>query len=66
MFFANALYFREGLEALVIDADIAVQGLLLDAEAISSMDTTTAEMLDGPLSELAKRRAVDAFRKNLD
>jgi SulP family sulfate permease len=58
LFFANALYFRERVDALIVDAEVPVQGFVLDAEAIPSMDTTAAEMLDGLLGELARRRII--------
>jgi SulP family sulfate permease len=45
LFFANSTCFQERVRTLVANTTEPVRGLLLDAEAMSSIDTTAAEML---------------------
>ena len=73
LFFANASYFRDETLRLVAEADPPARTVLVDAGAISHLDTTAVAMLDdligrleagGPSFELA--RAPFALRESLE
>jgi sulfate permease, SulP family len=55
LFFANALFFQERVRQLVNEArasETPATCLLIDAEAMPSLDTTAADMLDSLIGEL--------------
>jgi SulP family sulfate permease len=54
LFFANANYFRDQIRALVRDASPPARAILVDAGAISHIDTTGRDMLMEFKSELAE------------
>jgi SulP family sulfate permease len=53
LFFANATYFRDRLQEERIAADPPARAILVDAEAIHSVDLTAAEMLKELATDLA-------------
>jgi MFS superfamily sulfate permease-like transporter len=55
LYFANANYFEEEVEKLVLQAKTPVKWFVLDAEAINDMDTTGEEVLHQVFTWLAKR-----------
>ncbi|MDE3231371.1 MAG: sulfate permease [Chloroflexota bacterium] len=54
LFFANADFFRRRALALVAEAPQPVEWLVVDAEAITDIDTTAGEMLDHLRRDLAE------------
>jgi anti-anti-sigma factor len=72
LFFANAEYFRHRVLE-VVDADPHIEWFLLDAEAISLIDSSGVAVVDELARELAQRgisfavaRARDRLREMLD
>ena len=55
LYFANANLFLEEVEQLVTQCRTSIKGFVLDAEAMSDIDTTGAEVLHQVLSLLGKR-----------
>lgn len=55
LFFANADYFQRRIRRLIAGAEAPVAWFLLDAEAITDIDSTAGEMLDDMRRELASR-----------
>ncbi len=53
LYFANANLFLEEVEKLVTQSRTPIKGFVLDAEAMSDVDTTGAEVLHQVLSLLA-------------
>ena len=53
LFFANAHFFRNRVRLLIAEADAPVEWMILDAEAITDMDSTAVEILAAVQSELA-------------
>jgi len=60
LFFGNANYFHDRVVHLVNTSHEPVRWLLIDAEAISSIDSTGAKMLKALLAELEKKDIVVA------
>lgn len=56
LFFANIGYFREQLAATIDRQAIPVSTIVLNAEGISSMDTTATDALQDLVGELAKKK----------
>ena len=54
LFFANADHFQRRVRELVAEAPEPVEWLLLDAEAITDIDSTAGAMLESLRSELAE------------
>lgn len=63
LYFANANLFAEEVEKLVTQAPTPVKGFVLDAEAISDIDTTGAEVLHQVLTLLADRGVIFAVAR---
>lgn len=55
LFFANANAFREEVEKLVDESVAPPEWFVLDAEAITDIDTTGAEALEGVIERLEKK-----------
>jgi len=56
LFFANAAYFRDETLRLVAEADPPARTVLVDASAISHLDTTAVAMLEDLIDRLAAGR----------
>ena len=63
LYFANANLFLEEVEQLVTQGPAPITAFVLDAEAISDIDTTGAEVLHQVLSLLAKRGVTFAMAR---
>lgn len=63
LYFANATFFEEEVEKLVIQAPTPVKWFVLDAQSMNDMDTTGAETLHQVLSWLAKRGVTIALSR---
>jgi len=63
LFFANAEHFRARVRGLVAGAESPVEWFLVDAEAITDVDATAAEMLEGLRGELASHGVVLAMAR---
>ena len=63
LFFGNANSFGEQVEALVEKSDPPVEWFVLDAEAITDIDTTGAEELEQTIKHLKKRGVVFAVAR---
>ena len=63
LYFANANLFLEEVENLVTQDRTAIKGFVLDAEAISDIDTTGAEVLHQVLSLLDKHQVTFAVAR---
>jgi MFS superfamily sulfate permease-like transporter len=63
LYFANASLFSEEVEKLVTQAPSPVKGFVLDAEAVSDIDTTGAEVLHQILTLLADRGVTFAIAR---
>lgn len=55
LFFANAEFFERRIRTLVAEAARPIEWFLLDAEAITAIDSTAAEVLEDIRRELASR-----------
>ena len=63
LYFANANLFLEEVEKLVTQGPTPIKAFVLDAEAISDIDTTGAEVLHQVLTLFAKRRVTFAVAR---
>ena len=54
LFFANANFFRDQIREIIAEAEAPVIAVLVDASAISHIDTTGTDMLTELVSELAE------------
>jgi high affinity sulfate transporter 1 len=66
LFFANANTFREEVERLVDDAAAPVEWFILDAEAITDIDTTGEEALEQTVERLKKKGITFAVARASD
>jgi high affinity sulfate transporter 1 len=73
LFFANAEFFAKRVRALIAESRPPVKWFILDAEAITDLDTTAASTLEAVVSELvaqgivvALARAKQRLRSQLD
>ena len=55
IFFANARLFRDALNRAIEDADVPVEAVLVDAGAITHIDTTGLDMLHDLVGELQRK-----------
>lgn len=63
LFFANANSFQEQVEELVEKGISPVEWFVLDAEAITDIDTTGAEALEGVIEHLKKKNVIFAVAR---
>lgn len=63
LFFANANAFREEIEKLVDESVVPLEWFVLDAEAITDIDTTGAEALEGAIEHLEKKKITFAVAR---
>jgi MFS superfamily sulfate permease-like transporter len=63
IFFANAALFRDHIRELVIDAEPPVRTVIVDASAVTHVDTTGLDMLGELQKELSARGAELVFAR---
>ena len=63
LYFANASLFVEEVERLVTNSPAPIKGFVLDAEAVTDIDTTGAEVLHQVLALLAVRKVTFAVAR---
>ncbi len=63
LFFGNSSYFRERILRLISESEEPIKWFLWDAETITSIDSTSAQMLSGVIAELKKRKIVLAVAR---
>jgi SulP family sulfate permease len=63
LFFANAEYFARRVRRLMAEAQTPIEWFILDAEAITDLDSTAAGILEAVRAELAARGTVLAIAR---